>query len=127
MSSSPHPMSALARLRALLSGILLAGVGTAAVLLLGGLLSAALVGWTGSLRGLAATTHAVGDFSGFAGHLAELRPFAIAQAGLLVLLATPVLRVAASLVAFAFEGDRLYAAITAVVLAILLASIFLVR
>jgi uncharacterized membrane protein len=35
--------------------------------------------------------------------------------------------VAASVVAFASEGDRLYTAITAIVLAILLASIFLLR
>lgn len=54
----------------------------------------------------------------------ELRPIALAQAGLLVLLATPVLRVMASVVAFALEGDRLYVAITVGVLAILLLSIF---
>jgi len=39
--------------------------------------------------------------------------------GLLVLIATPVLRVATSLVLFALEKDRIYTAITAVVLALL--------
>jgi uncharacterized membrane protein len=120
-------MGANARLRALLSGILLVGVGTAGSLIISGLVGALAVGWTGSLRGLPPALHGIGDFSGILGHLVELRPFAIAQAGLLVLLATPVLRVVVSLAAFTFEGDRLYAAITAVVLAILLTSIFAVR
>lgn len=42
--------------------------------------------------------------------------------GLLLLIATPVARVAFSIVAFALEGDRLYVAITIVVLLLLLAS-----
>ena len=49
------------------------------------------------------------------------------QLGLIVLVATPIVRVAASLVGFALEGDRLYVGITAVVLAILLASVLLIR
>ena len=52
------------------------------------------------------------------------QPTAIITAGLLVLLATPVLRVAVSIVAFAIEKDRTYIIITAIVLAILLFSIF---
>jgi len=44
-----------------------------------------------------------------------------------VLIATPVLRVAASCAAFALEGDRLYAGITLAVLAILLVSLFALR
>lgn len=43
--------------------------------------------------------------------------------GLLLLIATPVARVAVSLVAFVFQRDRLYAAITAFVLLLLLASL----
>lgn len=54
-------------------------------------------------------------------------PLAIISLGLLVLLATPVLRVIVSIVAFLLEGDRLYAAITALVLLILIASFFLGR
>ncbi len=44
--------------------------------------------------------------------------------GLLVLIATPVARVAASVLAFALERDRIYILITIAVLAILLFSIF---
>jgi uncharacterized membrane protein len=56
-----------------------------------------------------------------------LEPLAISQLGLLALLATPVTRVAASVIGFALEGDRLYTAITLAVFAILLASIFVLR
>jgi len=42
--------------------------------------------------------------------------------GLLLLIATPVLRVAVSIVAFVQQGDRLFTLITAVVLGILLLS-----
>ena len=51
-------------------------------------------------------------------------PMAIVTAGLLVLLATPVLRVGVSIAAFAIEKDRTYVIITAIVLTILLFSIF---
>ena len=47
---------------------------------------------------------------------------AIVMAGLLVLIATPVARVALSVVVFVKVRDRLYAAITAAVLLILLVS-----
>ena len=51
-------------------------------------------------------------------------PVSIVTAGLLILLATPVLRVAVSIAAFAIEKDRTYVIITGIVLAILLFSIF---
>ena len=47
---------------------------------------------------------------------------AIVMLGLLMLIATPVARVAFSIVAFALERDRLYVTITAVVLALLIVS-----
>lgn len=50
-------------------------------------------------------------------------PQAIILAGLLILIATPVARVVFSLIAFAMEKDRVYVAITTLVLAILLYSI----
>ncbi len=59
----------------------------------------------------------------FAG-LAALRPVAIVTAGLLLLLATPVVRVAVSILAFVAEKDRAYIVITTIVLAILMFSIF---
>ena len=49
-----------------------------------------------------------------------VRARSIIQAGVLLLIATPIARVAFSLVGFAFERDRTYVAITALVLAILL-------
>lgn len=54
----------------------------------------------------------------FAGH-----PQSIVSLGLLILLATPVLRVAISIVTFAIEKDGKYVAITAFVLIVLLGSI----
>lgn len=48
---------------------------------------------------------------------------AIVQLGLLVLIATPIARVAFSLVAFAIQRDRLYVVITLIVLGILLYSL----
>ncbi|HEX9459726.1 MAG TPA: DUF1634 domain-containing protein [Thermoanaerobaculia bacterium] len=50
---------------------------------------------------------------------------AIATLGLLLLIATPVARVAVSIAVFVIERDRLYVVITAVVLALLLLSFVL--
>jgi uncharacterized membrane protein len=50
-------------------------------------------------------------------------PVAIIQLGILLLIATPVARVAFLVGAFALERDRLYVAVSALVLAILLYSL----
>ena len=55
-----------------------------------------------------------------------LRPQAVITLGLLLLIATPVVRVVVSVVAFALERDRRYVVITLAVLSILMISIFLV-
>jgi uncharacterized membrane protein len=52
-------------------------------------------------------------------------PLAVIALGLLILLATPTLRVVISIVTFAIEHDWLYTAITALVLLILLVSFLL--
>jgi len=52
-------------------------------------------------------------------------PYGVITLGLLVLLLTPVLRVAVSVVAFLLERDWLYTAITAAVLCLLLAGLAL--
>lgn len=52
-------------------------------------------------------------------------PLAIIALGLILLLATPVLRVAVSVVAFAASKDLLYVAITLLVLCILISSFLL--
>ena len=54
----------------------------------------------------------------------SLRARSVIQCGILLLIATPVLRVALSLAGFALERDGKYVGITALVLAILLYSLF---
>ena len=47
----------------------------------------------------------------------------IVQLGLLLLIATPVVRVGLALVGFGLERDRTYVTVTAIVLAILIVSL----
>lgn len=54
--------------------------------------------------------------------LLSLQPQAFVALGLILLIATPVMRVAISIFAFALEHDRRYVVITSIVLAILLIS-----
>lgn len=64
------------------------------------------------------TVHGILRFA-FTGHARG-----VIQLGLLLLIATPIARVAFSAVAFAIEGDRMYIAFTLIVLAVLLYSLF---
>jgi uncharacterized membrane protein len=57
--------------------------------------------------------------------LAALRGQAIVVLGLLILIATPVLRVAVSILVFLEQRDRTYVAITVTVLTLLILSFFL--
>lgn len=66
---------------------------------------------------------ALRGLGGILGRALDLRGTGIIQLGLLVLLATPVARVALALVAFLVRGDRLYAAVTLFVLGVLLYSL----
>lgn len=113
--------------RALVSRVLIVGVTISAALVALGFVGSLAVGWEGSLRGAGQGSGRLSDFGSMAASLVALRPVGIAQLGLVVLVATPVVRVAASVAAFALEGDRLYTAITVVVLGILLASLFFLR
>ena len=101
-------------------GVLIA----AAVTLLGGLLFLTHFGATPvdyrAFRGEPATLRSV---RGIVGGALALDPRSVVQLGLLLLIATPVARVALSLVAFAKLKDRKYVVITAIVLAILLWSL----
>jgi len=58
---------------------------------------------------------------------AALHNEGIIQLGLLLLVLTPIARVALSAVSFALEGDRMYVVITLIVLAVLLVSLFGIR
>ena len=115
------------RFRAVISGVLIVGVAISAALIAFGFAASLIVGWDGSIRGLPTSTLADSDFSRVGPGILELRPIAFAQGGLLVLIATPVVRVVASFVAFVLERDRIYAAITLAVLTILLVSLFVLR
>lgn len=113
--------------RGVISTVLAVGVATSAAIIGIGFVGALAVGWDGSLLGAAAGTDRVSDFGRLLDGLAVLRPAAIVQLGLLALIATPVVRVAASLVGFLLERDWSYVVITAVVFGILMASLFLIR
>jgi uncharacterized membrane protein len=62
---------------------------------------------------------------GVATGLRDLRGQAIVALGLLVLIATPMMRVAVSVVAFVVTGDRLYTLITLAVFCLLMLSLVL--
>ncbi|HLI62716.1 MAG TPA: DUF1634 domain-containing protein [Terriglobales bacterium] len=102
-----------------------------------GVLLAALVVLAGAGLYLAQQGHQTVNYSTFHGepeglkrpadivHGAfELNARAIIQLGLLLLIATPVARVAFSAVAFAIERDYMYVFITLIVLVVLLYSLF---
>ena len=63
-------------------------------------------------------------FSGIAREALALQGRGIIQLGLLLLIATPVARVAISIAAFALQRDRLYVVVTLTVLSILVFSLF---
>lgn len=103
--------------RLLQIGVLVA----AAVVLIGGVMLLVQHGSTPVEFGTFSTAASplqglVGIFRG----VGALDASAIVQLGLVLLIATPVMRVALTLVAFALQRDRLYVLITAIVLALLL-------
>lgn len=63
------------------------------------------------------------NFSGVIKGIAQGHSEALIQLGLLILIATPIARVALSVAAFAVERDRTYVGITLLVLAALIASL----
>ena len=98
-----------------------------------GVLIAAVVTIVGGLMLLAHHGHEVPVYTPFRGEPAELTTLggivrgafaldarAIIQLGLVCLIATPVMRVAFTLVAFVLQRDRMYVLITAIVLTLLL-------
>ncbi|WP_342648596.1 DUF1634 domain-containing protein [Mucilaginibacter sp. CSA2-8R] len=63
-------------------------------------------------------------FSGILKGVADLQAKAIIQLGVMVLIATPIFRILFSLVGFTLEKDKLYIAITLVVLCVIMLSTF---
>ncbi len=101
-------------------GVLLSG----AIILIGVILFYIRYFSAGSGNNAAAFPHSLGAVGQ---GLARGDPLAIIALGLLVLLITPVLRVAVSIVAFGLERDWRYVVITSIVLAILIVSFVLGR
>ena len=117
-----------------ISLLLLVGVGLSAAVLATGLALLLVTGSTGYHEALAprqllspeATAPLPTTIGGVLQGAVALKPFALIELGVLLLIATPVLRVAASVVLFLLERDRLYVAITSLVLAVLLVSILFI-
>lgn len=103
-----------------------------------GVLTACLVAFVGGVYYLIANGNMpVPAYSTFAGEgkgyttyggilsgAAAFRPSEIIQLGALLLIATPILRIAFSLVGFVLEKDKLYIGITLLVLLVMMTSIF---
>ena len=113
------------RVDALLGTLLRVGVlVSAAIVALGGAIYLVKYGAStpayGEFRGEPADLRSVG---GIARAALELRGRGLIQLGLLVLIATPVARVAFSLFAFARQRDRTYVVVTGFVLVLLVLSL----
>ncbi len=124
-ASNWHP-GRTGRLERQVARLLRAGVATAAmVVLAGGLVYLARYGaepvQLGVFRG---EPELLRTIPGIVSETARLGSRGCIQFGLLLLIATPVLRVASACAAFLHQGDWRYAAISAVVLAVLLGSLF---
>ena len=101
-----------------------------------GVIIAAIVAAIGGALYLAQHGRQLANYREFRGEPPELRSVrgivtaalalhsaAVVQLGLLLLIATPVARVAFSLVAFLIQRDRVYVIVTSIVLALLLFSL----
>lgn len=99
------------------SRVLQLGVVVSELLVLAGVFLWAITGRSGYPPGRFPTT-----LGGVGQGLAALRPAAVVQAGLLTLILTPVIRVAASVWVFHRDRDRAFVAITLLVLSLLLSG-----
>lgn len=115
-----------------ISNLLRGGLILSGSLLLVGVVAALVTGQTG--YGISLGTHlralshpgATGiptSLSGIAVDAAHGKPFAIIGLGVVVLIATPIARVAATVILFLHQQDRLYALVTTFVLAVLVVSL----
>ncbi|KPV49515.1 hypothetical protein SE17_32180 [Kouleothrix aurantiaca] len=100
-------------------GVLIIGLATSTALMLLGLGLALFY-----QRDLPTAVPNIGDVLG---RVAALRPSGFLALGLLVLIATPILRVVGSIGAFVYERDWRFAAITSLVLAVLAVSLLFGR
>ena len=122
MSGAPWRSLSDRRVEMAMGALLRAGVALAAALVLaGGITYLARAGGTqthyGTFHGVEASLRSPAEVVRSA---AALHPDGLIQLGLLVLVVTPIMRVAFSALAFAVQHDRLYVVLTMIVLAILL-------
>jgi len=103
----------------IISHVLRAGVLLSAAVVLTGVLDFYFT-YSSKAKPVAEVTSLGAIWSG----LGHAEPSSIVAVGLVLLLGTPVVRVAVSIIAFAVEHDIIYVGITALVLAILLFSFF---
>lgn len=128
-----------ARMQTLLSKLLLYGVLTSSAIVVLGLILMAATNSTGYICDATGDTLKCllnykvnsiphGDYpnnlSSLVSGLAQLKPFSVIELGVVVLLATPVFRVTASLILFSIERDKPFVLITLAVLIVLLFSFF---
>jgi uncharacterized membrane protein len=108
-----------------ISRVLLAGVVLSGAVILAGLLTFLVTGSAGdlSLKDLVDQQNTAVDFGSIIRGIGRGDGVSLIQAGLLILILTPISRVAMSLFFFARERDHIYVAITATVLLILLGGL----
>ena len=118
-SPAPVPKHQMDPIERMVNRILVVGVALAVALMAAGLVLGVVDG-----QGLPSHVVSLADLPSLLG---SLDPAAYLSLGLIVLIATPFVRVAGSIVAFAREHDRRYVLITAVVLAVMCVSVVLGR
>ena len=118
-SPAPAPKHQMDPIERMVNRILVVGVAVAVALMAAGLVLGVV-----DRRGLPAHVVPLGDLPSLLG---SLDPAAYLSLGLMVLFATPFVRVAGSIVAFAREHDRRYVLITAVVLVVMCLGVVLGR
>jgi uncharacterized membrane protein len=135
--SPPEGVESLTRMELVISHVLRGGVILSAAIILTGILLFAIRQDTGYAKVLPhhlpvlLAFHQTSGPGYFPTSLAKVgrgaiagRPYAIICLGILLLIATPVVRVAMSVLFFLALGDRLYVGITLFVLGVLLLSMF---
>lgn len=132
-SRDPHRTPAPRSLETILGNLLRFGVAISLACLAAGV-ALMLARHPDYVRNPGALGHLTGPAAAFpfslrdvAHGLMQLQGRAVMMAGLLLLILTPVLRVATSIVAFALERNWRFAAITTFVLLVLVVSFFLGR
>ena len=138
LASGPHSGQTPSGLptEEIIGWILRVGVAASAVCVLLGVVVLFITGDTGYGGTISSLSHLTRYTSGAQGRfptapgdvisgLAQFKPYAIIALGLLLLILTPVIRVAASIVIFLLERDYAYVVITAFVLLILIVSFLL--